>query len=208
MLTKDDTACAKSAGKQKQSTEWPYWIVEEKYAERIERTDQAAHANHVSADLPPSIDGDAYNLGYEGSHDDATEEHCYVHLSHNNQASSITDEGNNVRHVTMFAMAQLPMRPPFENTEEVDAHMRNEDGEDIDQHKYEQLVRPWQHAQIAEEEQPKDYPQRAIQWGEKRRKHFCYLYQFLFAHIIFTFFFLKWKVCLTRFYTSKRCVEQ
>lgn len=167
MLAKDDAACAKSSRKEKQAAERPDGIVEEQDAKSIQCTHQAAHADHVSADLPPRIDGDTDDFCYESCHNYATEEHRYIHFCHHHKTCGIADERHNVRHVTMLAVAQLPMCPLLEDSEQVDTHVRDEYSEYIDQHKDEYLIRPRQHAQVAETEKTKDYPQRAIQWGKK-----------------------------------------
>ncbi len=163
MLTENHAARAQNARQENQSTPWPERIVEEDATERQNHTDQTAHSHHVGTDFPPHIHQHTHNLRNDGSHDDATEKHCRVDLGEKHQASRIAQEREDVRHVAVFAMAQLPMRPAIEMPKQVDTQTRNEDGEHKDNAQNQQLVAKGQQLEVAEEEKPQESPYRCVE---------------------------------------------
>ena len=166
MLAQNHAAGADEAANEENQTEPPHGIEAEVVGKGKECSAHASDGCRVGGNLPPDVDEGADNLYDQGSHYDRTHEMRHVKTLHHVDAGKITDDGNDVRHHTPFAVTQLDEVPALIPAVEVDEQGGEEDGEQIGQQQHLNLVRPGEHAEIAERKEYYQSDDGQIEWRE------------------------------------------
>ena len=79
--------------------------------------------------LPPYIDDRTDETGHQSGQYHASHKQGGIELHKEHQTGYIACDGDEIRHVAMFSMAELPMCPFVDTPEQVDGDARNDDGE-------------------------------------------------------------------------------
>ncbi len=130
MLTECHACCSYGSCQQKENAEREQGIKTQRDATGNEHSCQPPHANHVCADFPFEVDDETEDHADQCCQYDASEKHPCVGLCEQEQAGCIAEDGDDVRHMPMLTMADLPSAPFVQPAEEIDAGVRDDDRED------------------------------------------------------------------------------
>ncbi len=93
------------------------------------RSCQSSHGGYVCAYFPPDVQYAAKNTSHECGYKDTKHELGGIHIGKQQYTCNITGNGNHVRSVPMFAMAELPMCPFVYSAKYIDGNSRYYYGE-------------------------------------------------------------------------------
>ena len=152
MLTQNHATGAEHSREDEQAARGPERVIVEDVAEGDEQSNQTAHADHVRRYFPAQVDKHRQNLSGDGTGDDTAEEGGGVHLQEEQKTGAVAHQREDIGHVAVLTVRQLPTAPAVQTPEHIDADHRDEHGEGDDDAQHQQLVAHRQQAQVAEKE--------------------------------------------------------
>ena len=113
--------------------------------------------------LDQRIDQQTYQLQSQRSNDEAHREVGQVELVHKMEQRRIADDGHDIRHIALLAMAQMAMPPAVELAIQEYHQSRKQGGERIYEANDDELVLPRQKSQMAEAKDQHERQHRQVE---------------------------------------------